>query len=146
MYQALRLIYKWLFNSEAPRIPELDQKFLENIQENLRKAEELILKSWKIFPSRETRCRHLLEVLKGKGEKEIQVKEEEEQVQVVVVEVEEEDDLGIPEINDPKPVCKKVISEKKKGKKGKKGKKNGSKVLTYNKIIETRKYHGSDEK
>ena len=208
VYQGLRLIYKRLFNSEAPRIPDLDQKFLHNIQENLKKEEELKVKSWEIYQSREARCRHLSEVLKGKGEKDDTLclaelpklpewkcrrngrkrkrsrsrsksctkklrmedkkvdmqgvnkekkdkvirrepeSEEEDLAQVVVVEIEEEDDLFTPEINDPKPECRKVIPDKKKvkkGRKGKNGKKPATRVLSYDEIIETREYHGSDE-
>ena len=64
-----------------------------------------------------------------------------------VVILEEEDLLEIPGINDPKPVCRKVVPQKKKkkGKKGKKKSKAPEKELTYDEIIEAGTYKNSDD-
>ena len=62
---------------------------------------------------------------------------------VVIIDSMEDDEFGIPGINDPKPVCRKRISQKKK-KKGKKSK-VAKDTRTYDEIIEAEKYVDSDE-
>jgi len=59
----------------------------------------------------------------------------------------EEDLLEIPGINDPKPVCRKIVPQKKKKKekKGKKKSKTLEKKLTYDQIIEAGTYKNSDD-
>ena len=63
---------------------------------------------------------------------------------VVIIDSMEDDEFGIPGINDPKPVCRKKISQKKKKKKGKKSK-VAKDTRTYDEIIEAEKYVDSDE-
>ena len=66
VYQGLRLIFKRVFNREAMRIPDLDEKFLSNIQESLKNEEDLRKRSWELFQAREERCKHLKSVLSSK--------------------------------------------------------------------------------
>lgn len=210
VYQGLRLIFKRIFNKEALRIPELDSRFRENIQDNLKKEKDLKSKSWEIYKARESRCKHLQSVLdeqdkedqtlcleelpklpewiqrkkgrkrnrsrsrsKSKPRKKMRCEEAEpagdldqEKVKVikkilnvspekegeedgsedvVIIELDEEDDVFMPGINDPKPEAKKIVPDKKKKKKGKKGKGNPASTRTYDEIIETKEYFGSDE-
>ena len=82
----------------------------------------------------------------GRSSDMVEIEEDQDGEDVVILE--EEDLLEIPGINDPKPVCRKIVPQKKKKKKGKKGKKKTKvpeKKLTYDEIIEAGTYQNSDD-
>ena len=77
----------------------------------------------------------------------VETDDEERDVEVVILDLEDKDDLDLElaGINDPKPSCRKRISEK-SGKKKKKKKGSAPPVVrTYDEIIESGVYKNSDD-
>ena len=215
-YQGLRMIYRRLHNTEARRIKDLDNGFVDNIASQLIEEEERAKKSLEMYNSRQDRCNYLRDVLRAKDEEDqtlcleelpklpnwkprrrgrkrcrsrsavgnskrrkveerdqgdlnqvsapdpidydeirsirvvgsVEKDEEERDVEVVIVDHEDKDDLDVElaGINDPKPSCRKRISEKSGKKKKKKTKGSAPPVVrTYDEIIESGVYKNSDD-
>ena len=68
LYQGLRMIYRRLFNKEAVRIKVLEDKFLNNIVNQLAEEEDRAKKSMEMYKSRQARCEHLRKALSGKDD------------------------------------------------------------------------------
>ena len=68
LYRGLRIIFKRIHGTDAIRIPELEEKFDNNLQLQLKEEEARKERSWELFRAREARCQHLSAVLKNKDQ------------------------------------------------------------------------------